>query len=215
MDEDLLTVADERSLTTAAGTLRAIADQLEHGDRLRLEGTDRRVAVPLPDSVAFEVGLELEGMDERQSEAEDQHEGKAESENENESEDGEKQPRIELEVELEWPVTDADAVEIVSTSESGDDLEPTGETDRVDAEHPHEVVAIASPPESLAEFRLFEDRAGEWRWHLRHQNGNIIADGGEGYTTKQSARNGIRSVVRNAPGASVLEGRPENRDVER
>ncbi|MFC7232152.1 hypothetical protein ACFQMM_13570 [Saliphagus sp. GCM10025308] len=27
MDEDLLTMADERSLTAAAGTLRAIADQ--------------------------------------------------------------------------------------------------------------------------------------------------------------------------------------------
>ncbi|MFC7232151.1 HVO_2922 family protein [Saliphagus sp. GCM10025308] len=103
----------------------------------------------------------------------------------------------------------ADAVEVVSTAESSEEVEPAGETNRVDAERPHEVVAIASPPESLAEFRLFEDRAGEWRWHLRHQNGNIIADSGEGYTSKQSARNGIRSVVRNAPGASVLEGRPE------
>ncbi|MFC7239505.1 HVO_2922 family protein [Saliphagus sp. GCM10025317] len=207
MDEDLLTMADERSLTAAAGTLRAIADQLEHGDRLRLEGTDRRVAVPLPDSVAFEVGLELEGVDE--SEGEDGDEPDRGSKSEDGGEAGDEETHFELEIELEWPVAGADAVEVVSTAESSEEVEPAGETNRVDAERPHEVVAIASPPESLAEFRLFEDRAGEWRWHLRHQNGNIIADSGEGYTSKQSARNGIRSVVRNAPGASVLEGRPE------
>lgn len=207
MDEDLLTMADERSLTAAAGTLRAIADQLEHGDRLRLEGTDRRVAVPLPDSVAFEVGLELEGVDE--SEGEDGDETDRGSKSEDGGEAGGEETHFELEIELEWPVAGADAVEVISTAESSEEVEPAGETNRVDAERPHEVVAIASPPESLAEFRLFEDRAGEWRWHLRHQNGNIIADSGEGYTSKQSARNGIRSVVRNAPGASVLEGRPE------
>ncbi|UTF54156.1 HVO_2922 family protein [Natronosalvus rutilus] len=207
MDEDLLTVADERSLTAVAGTLRAIADQLERGDRLRLEGTDRQVAVPLPDSVAFEVGLELEGVDE--SEEEDGDETDRGSESEDSGEAGDEETHFELEIELEWPVTDADAAEVVSTAKSGEQVESTVKTDRIDAECPHEVVAIASPPESLAEFRLFEDRAGEWRWHLRHQNGNIIADSGEGYTSKQSARNGIRSVVRNAPGASVLEERPE------
>ncbi|MFB6069354.1 MAG: HVO_2922 family protein [Halobacterium sp.] len=56
-----------------------------------------------------------------------------------------------------------------------------------------------------ATFELFEDAAGEWRWHLRHDNGNIIADGGEGYATKQKAKQGLESVRRNAPDADVVE----------
>ena len=54
-----------------------------------------------------------------------------------------------------------------------------------------------------AEFELYMDKAGEYRWRLRHQNGNIIADSGEGYTSKQNAQNGINSVKENAPGAPV------------
>jgi amphi-Trp domain-containing protein len=56
---------------------------------------------------------------------------------------------------------------------------------------------------SGATFELYEDKAGEWRWRLRHVNGNIIADSGEGYTAKANAEKGIESVKRNAPGAFV------------
>ena len=56
-----------------------------------------------------------------------------------------------------------------------------------------------------ATFELYEDAAGEYRWRLRHQNGNIIADSGEGYTTKANALNGIESVKENAPGAPIEE----------
>ncbi len=52
-------------------------------------------------------------------------------------------------------------------------------------------------------FELYEDSAGEWRWRLVVQNGNIIADSGEGYSSKQGARRGIESVKRNAPVADV------------
>jgi len=45
-------------------------------------------------------------------------------------------------------------------------------------------------------FEIFQDRAGKWRWRLRHENGNIIADSGEGYSTKSKAKEGIE-VVRN------------------
>ena len=54
-----------------------------------------------------------------------------------------------------------------------------------------------------AKFELYEDKAGEYRWRLRHQNGNIIADSGEGYTSKANATNGIESVKENAPTAPV------------
>ena len=53
-------------------------------------------------------------------------------------------------------------------------------------------------------FELYEDSAGEWRWRLVVANGNIIADSGEGYASKQGARRGIESVKKNAPGADVL-----------
>ena len=54
-----------------------------------------------------------------------------------------------------------------------------------------------------ATFELYEDKAGEYRWRLRHQNGNIIADSGEGYTSKANAINGIESVKENAATAPV------------
>ena len=58
---------------------------------------------------------------------------------------------------------------------------------------------------SDATFELFEDNAGKWRWRLLHDNGNIIADGGQGYASKRNATTGLRSVKANAPGAAVEE----------
>ncbi|MFC7058182.1 HVO_2922 family protein [Halovenus salina] len=54
-----------------------------------------------------------------------------------------------------------------------------------------------------ATFELYEDDAGEWRWRLVHDNGNIISDGGQGYSSKQKAKQGLQSVKLNAPGAPV------------
>jgi len=59
--------------------------------------------------------------------------------------------------------------------------------------------------ESKATFELYEDEAGQYRWRLRHDNGNIVADSGEGYASKQKARQGIESVRDNAPDADVEE----------
>jgi len=60
-----------------------------------------------------------------------------------------------------------------------------------------------------AKFELYKDKAGEFRWRLRHTNGNIIADSGEGYKTKANAINGINSVKENAPQAAVKELPPK------
>ncbi|WP_435077201.1 HVO_2922 family protein [Halococcus sp. AFM35] len=57
---------------------------------------------------------------------------------------------------------------------------------------------------SLGRFEIFRDRASEWRWRLVHRNGNIIATSGEGYTSKQNALKGMRSVMKNAPDAEVV-----------
>ena len=56
-----------------------------------------------------------------------------------------------------------------------------------------------------AKFELFTDAGGKYRWRLVHDNGNIIADSGEGYSSKQKAKQGIESVKDNAPGAPVVE----------
>jgi len=55
-----------------------------------------------------------------------------------------------------------------------------------------------------AKFELYKDKKGEYRWKLIATNGQVIAVG-EGYTTKESARNGIASVKKNAPAAAVNE----------
>jgi uncharacterized protein YegP (UPF0339 family) len=56
-----------------------------------------------------------------------------------------------------------------------------------------------------ATFELYKGRTGEYRWRLRHDNGNIIADSGEGYTSKAGAENGIQSVKENAPTAPIKD----------
>lgn len=57
---------------------------------------------------------------------------------------------------------------------------------------------------SQARFELYEDVAGEWRWRMRHRNGNLIASSGEAYTRKHNAQKGLASVRRNALGATTL-----------
>ncbi|NIC00401.1 HVO_2922 family protein [Halobacterium sp. R2-5] len=56
---------------------------------------------------------------------------------------------------------------------------------------------------SDATFHVYEDDAGQYRWRLVHSNGNIIADSGEGYASKQKAEQGLQSVKKNAPDADV------------
>ena len=65
--------------------------------------------------------------------------------------------------------------------------------------------------DSQARFELYEDSADEWRWRLRHRNGNVVAASGEGYTRKHNAQKGMQSVRRNALGATIL---PIEREAE-
>ena len=51
-------------------------------------------------------------------------------------------------------------------------------------------------------FEVYTDKAGEFRFRLKAKNGEIIAVG-EGYKMKASCLNGIDSIRRNAPEASV------------
>ncbi|WP_372608177.1 HVO_2922 family protein [Halorientalis litorea] len=67
------------------------------------------------------------------------------------------------------------------------------------------VAMLASLQTSQAQFEVYEDNAGEYRWRLRHRNGNVVADSGEGYTRRTSVHDAIESVKRDAPGADTTE----------
>lgn len=54
-----------------------------------------------------------------------------------------------------------------------------------------------------AKFELYKDSKGEYRWRLKSGNGQTIATGGEGYTSRAGAQNGIAAVKRDAPNAPV------------
>jgi uncharacterized protein YegP (UPF0339 family) len=54
-----------------------------------------------------------------------------------------------------------------------------------------------------AAFEIYEDAGGQWRWRLRHRNGNIIADSGQGYASRSGAEEAINGVKQNAPNADV------------
>jgi len=51
-------------------------------------------------------------------------------------------------------------------------------------------------------FVLYSDKAGKFRFRLKAGNGEIIAVS-EAYESKASAKNGIESVRKNAPDATV------------
>lgn len=43
---------------------------------------------------------------------------------------------------------------------------------------------------------LYKDAAGEHRWRCKSSNGQIVADSGEGYTTKDGARKAAHNFVK-------------------
>ena len=69
--------------------------------------------------------------------------------------------------------------------------------DRVETHSPDAAVLDVG----LATFEVFEDKGGKYRWRLRHRNGNILADSGQGYSNRTKAFDGVDSVKRNAPNA--------------
>ena len=185
----------ERLVTREEGAavLRRLADGVANGT---VELGDKTVVAAVPER--FE--LEIEYEQERET--------------------------AELEAELEWPVVDGEAVAVERESDARerdetDGSETTEDTPVTDDGGENEVAAREGDPEandeksiadiigignaaSNARFELYRDRADEWRWRLVHNNGNIIADSGEGYDRKATARNGLESVMRNAPGATIV-----------
>jgi hypothetical protein len=71
-----------------------------------------------------------------------------------ETDDGERS----VEVEFTWQASDEER-----------DVTDVGSPDAVDTGDA--VLGPATPPESLARFEVFRDKADEWRWRLVHRNG--------------------------------------------
>ena len=57
-------------------------------------------------------------------------------------------------------------------------------------------------------FEVYQDKAGEFRFRLKAKNGENIGKS-EGYKAKASCMNGIASVGRNAPDATIEEPKEE------
>lgn len=53
-------------------------------------------------------------------------------------------------------------------------------------------------------FQIYLDKKGEYRFRLTATNGQIIAIG-EGYKAKAGCQNGIQSIKKNAPKATITE----------
>jgi uncharacterized protein YegP (UPF0339 family) len=91
--------------------------------------------------------------------------------------------------------------ELASTREERDEARAAAEASAAELE---------AVRESQARFELFEDRAGGYRWRLRHRNGNIIADSAEAYASRQKCQQGMHSVMRNALGGEIRIIEPED-----
>jgi uncharacterized protein YegP (UPF0339 family) len=55
----------------------------------------------------------------------------------------------------------------------------------------------------MAKFQLYKDKSGEYRWRLRADNNEIIADSSEGYVNKSDCKHGIELVKQQSPYAEI------------
>ena len=80
-----------------------------------------------------------------------------------------------------------------------------GYASRQKARQGAESVRTNAPEDGAAAFEVYEDDASEYRWRLRHRNGNIIADSGQGYDEESSAKDGVVRIREYAPEANLLQ----------
>ncbi len=56
----------------------------------------------------------------------------------------------------------------------------------------------------MAQFEIFNDKSGQFRWRFQANNNEIVAQS-EAYTSKAGCQNGIDVIRREAANASVLD----------
>jgi uncharacterized protein YegP (UPF0339 family) len=74
---------------------------------------------------------------------------------------------------------------------------------------------FANEVESHATFELYEDEGGEYRWRLRHDNGNMIAHGGQGYASRSGAEHSVEGIRSSVGPAEYLQPDPTAIEVYR
>lgn len=55
-----------------------------------------------------------------------------------------------------------------------------------------------------AKFEIYKDKSDQYRFRFKAANGQIVAQG-QGYTSKASCLNGIKSLQDNAADAAIVE----------
>ncbi len=55
----------------------------------------------------------------------------------------------------------------------------------------------------MAEFEVYSDSAGDYRWVFRADNDEIVADSAEGYESKRACERGIEIVKTQAADADI------------
>jgi uncharacterized protein YegP (UPF0339 family) len=56
-----------------------------------------------------------------------------------------------------------------------------------------------------AQFEVYEDKGGKYRWRLKAANGQTVASSGESFDSKSNAREAAESVKRTAAEAEIRE----------
>ena len=57
----------------------------------------------------------------------------------------------------------------------------------------------------MAQFEVYRDNSDDYRWRLRADNGNIVADSGQGYSRRTDCENGIEHVREQAEDADLVD----------
>lgn len=57
----------------------------------------------------------------------------------------------------------------------------------------------------MAKFEVYRDQKSEYRWRFRADNGRIVADSAEGYTTRAACDRGIE-IVKTEAGRAGTQG---------
>ncbi|ELY88794.1 amphi-Trp domain-containing protein [Natrialba taiwanensis] len=180
------------------------------------ENDDRTVSVTIPSQVDLELEAEREPADADEGDEDDEDEA-------TDTADADRPATVEFEIELEWDEenetarivddTDVDAsgpdpVMLSPGVDAGTDVvDDAAEMDGSSGESAEETAETGTDAQfgRTSRFEVYQDRADEWRWRLVHWNGNILADSGEGYTSRANAKRAVHGVRQAVPAATVAD----------
>ncbi|QCW04466.1 amphi-Trp domain-containing protein [Natrinema pallidum] len=199
-----------------AAVFREFATAFESGRPVRLTGADRAARIAVPERVVAEfeaeyasdadppVGeleLELEWDDPEGSSVRLSDRGStadtAESADADGTDDGDE--RGAADPTAVDPAAAVMPLDVGADHDDGTDDAETAETAVTTAEGTDR----SDDSGRTSRFEVYEDNAGQWRWRLVHWNGNIVADSGEGYSSRSNAERAARGVMRSAPTANI------------